>query len=105
LIKKNIKKKTQINQKRGNKTMNESAAYDIQINPFNEKYNFSCAGCGKSYRVTANYILKNLGKYQKFYCLNCIEDKGDYRICEACKSKNPLGDFTCIYCGHIEILL
>ncbi|KKN14251.1 hypothetical protein LCGC14_0997990 [marine sediment metagenome] len=65
---------------------------------------FSCR-LSKSYRVTANDILKYLRKYQKFYCLNCKEDEGDYRICEACKSKNPLGDLTCIYCGHTEILL
>ena len=37
--------------------------------------------------------------------LSCIDNKDDYRICEACKSKIPLGHLTCTYCGHIEIML
>ena len=85
--------------------MNESVEFDIQVKPLTEKYNFSCVECGKSYRVTAIDILKYLREHQRFYCLYCIEDKDDYRICEACKSKNPLGDLTCIYCGYIEIML
>ncbi|MFX1329575.1 MAG: hypothetical protein ACFE91_15720 [Promethearchaeota archaeon] len=34
-----------------------------------------------------------------------VKDQDDYRVCDACKSRNPLGDLTCIYCGHIEIML
>lgn len=70
-----------------------------------EEYTFKCINCNKEFIVTAFTILKYLKNSKRFYCLNCINNGTDYIICEQCKSKNPLGSFECIYCGHIEVMI
>lgn len=69
-----------------------------------KEYMFKCIGCEKHFIITPNILLKYLENSERFYCLDCINGGTDYRICGECKSKNPLGYFECIYCGHIEVM-
>lgn len=64
------------------------------------EYTFKCRNCHSQITMTPTDIIKYLNIKNNFHCLRCLDD---YRICEYCKSKNPLGNLECLYCGYIEV--